>query len=67
MLYPASSPRVDGVRQRRSEGEGVVAAQVDRGIALDESLVERGEGDGQLDGGAWFGAAGEGELLVDHG
>ena len=57
---------IDGVRQRRGQGEGVVAAQVDRRIARDQTFVERSQGNGEFDGRAWLGPAGERELLVHH-
>ena len=43
------------------------AGQLDRGVAGDQALRERGHGDGDLDGGAGLGAGREGQLLVDHG
>ena len=43
------------------------AGELDRGVAGDEALRERGQGDGELDGGAGLGAGRKGQLLVDHG
>ena len=43
------------------------SGELDRGVAGDETFRERGQGDGELDGGAGLGAWGEGQLLVDHG
>ena len=45
----------------------VEAGQLDRRVAGDQALGERGHGDGELDGGAGLRAGREGQLLVDHG
>ena len=49
------------------ECEGVVAAEGDAGVALDEAFFKRGERDGELDGRAGLGTGAEREALVDHG
>ena len=41
--------------------------KLDHGVAGDQSLRERGHGDGDLDGGAGLGAGRESQLLIDHG
>ena len=43
------------------------AGKLHRRIAGDQALGERGQGHGELDGRAGFGARREGQLLVDHG
>ena len=43
------------------------AGQLHRRVAGDQALRERGQGDGELDGGAGLGARRERQLLVDHG
>jgi hypothetical protein len=56
-----------GVGQRLGEGQVVAAAEIDRSVLGDDAFLKRGEGDGNLDGGAGLGAAAQGQLLVDHG
>ena len=43
------------------------AGELDRGVARDQALRERGQGDGELDGGAGLGAGRERQFLIDHG
>ena len=43
------------------------AGQLDRRVARDQALGERGQGNGELDGGAGLGARRKRQLLVDHG
>ena len=41
--------------------------QLDRGVARNQALGERGHGDGNLDGGAGLSARRKGQFLIDHG
>ena len=58
---------VVGVGQSLGEVEVITAAEVHRSVFVDDAFVEGGEGNGELNSGAGLGAAGERELLVDHG
>ena len=54
------------MRQRFGQIQVEVAAKVHWRVFGDDAFLERGEGDGNLDGGARLGAARERQLLVHH-